>query len=506
MKKKKLIIIVLVTVLVIGGITGGIGGYQVYRKSKMTVDVQSVANLNWGYWGDDMSSEGMITNDSSQDIFVTPEQTVKEIFVQEGQEVAVGDPLLQYDVTTIDLQIEMKELEIEGIKNNITALQKELTTLKNTKPKSTTPPVVEEPAEPIVEEKTGEAYNYISATAVPFAGDGSAGNPFRFLCTPEAYVYGSYLNYLASNGYMANFEVHVDDTVDGAIQTSWTVNGVTLEERDPEAKWYIADGSKMEEVIPEIPVIPEEGYTAEELAKEIAQKERDIATQDLNRRTAELQLVDLQNQSEDGMVYAKIDGVVKTVGDPEELPNDGSAFLSVTGSDGLYVTGSLSEMVLDQVEIGQYVGVTSWETGEMCDATITSINDYPEESNNYYYGSGNPNASYYGYTAYIENPGDLKVGDYVGLTMNLGGSETDMSSIFIEKAYVRTEDGKSYVMKEDETGHLVKQYVETGRTLYGSAIEIKAGLTEDDYIAFPYGKTVKEGVKTNRDSSMGYYY
>ena len=29
------------------------------------------------------------------------------------------------------------------------------------------------------------------------------------------------------------------------------------------------------------------------------------------------------------------------------------------------------------------------------DATITEINDYPEDSNGYYYGNGNPNASYY---------------------------------------------------------------------------------------------------------------
>ena len=68
---------------------------------------------------------------------------------------------------------------------------------------------------------------------------------------------------------------------------------------------------------------------------------------------------------------------------------------------------------------------------------------------------------------------------------------------------MRKEDGKSYVMKDDGTGHLVKQYVKTGKTIYGYAVEIKSGVTMDDYLAFPYGKTAKEGVKTNKDEDSG---
>ena len=61
-----------------------------------------------------------------------------------------------------------------------------------------------------------------------------------------------------------------------------------------------------------------------------------------------------------------------------------------------------------------------------------------------------------------------------------------------ETAY-SVKKGQYYCMIVDENGRLKKQYVVTGKTLYGSAIEIKSGLTEDDYIAFPYGKDVVEG-------------
>jgi len=56
------------------------------------------------------------------------------------------------------------------------------------------------------------------------------------------------------------------------------------------------------------------------------------------------------------------------------------------------------------------------------------------------------------------------------------------------------EDGKKYVLKADENNRLVKQYVKTGKMVWQS-VEILSGLTMEDRIAFPYGKTAKEGVK-----------
>mgnify|MGYP000119804527 CR=1 FL=1 len=43
----------------------------------------------------------------------------------------------------------------------------------------------------------------------------------------------------------------------------------------------------------------------------------------------------------------------------------------------------------------------------------------------------------------------------------------------------------------------------TGKLLWGSYYEVKSGLSEEDYIAFPYGKTVVEGADTKESSSIG---
>ena len=58
---------------------------------------------------------------------------------------------------------------------------------------------------------------------------------------------------------------------------------------------------------------------------------------------------------------------------------------------------------------------------------------------------------------------------------------------------------------EVENDKLKKQNVVTGKLLWGSYYEVKSGLSEEDYIAFPYGKTVVEGADTKESSSSDYY-
>ena len=135
-------------------------------------------------------------------------------------------------------------------------------------------------------------------------------------------------------------------------------------------------------------------------------------------------------------------------------------------------------------------------------ATITEISPYPN-TGNYYGGDGNPNSSYYPFTAYVEDASGLSNGDGVQISMSTSDANVDSSKIIcIDRAYVRTENGKSYVYKADENNRLKKQYITTGKIVYSQEIIIKGGLSLDDRIAFPYGKTAKEGVKvTDSDDS-----
>ena len=213
---------------------------------------------------------------------------------------------------------------------------------------------------------------------------------------------------------------------------------------------------------------------------------------DLANRKAQLELEQMKQISDDGVVKATVTGTVKNLSEDNEVPNDGSPFLTVSGSEGLYVSGALSELQLGQVEVGQVIYANSWESGKSFEATIQEISPYPD-TNSDVWGEGNPNVSYYPYTAYIEDSEGLNNGEMVELTMS--SRQESQDGICISKAYIREDGGGKYVLKAGEDERLVKQYVKTGRILWGDATEIVEGLTMEDRIAFPYGKEAKEGVK-----------
>ena len=57
---------------------------------------------------------------------------------------------------------------------------------------------------------------------------------------------------------------------------------------------------------------------------------------------------------------------------------------------------------------------------------------------------------------------------------------------------------------EGKNKKLKKQYVRTGQTLYSTYIEGKEGVSETDWIAFPYGKAVKEGAPVTDLEGSGF--
>lgn len=359
---------------------------------------------------------------------------------------------------------------------------------------------------------------------------GTPEEPCVILCMPGCYVEGSYLNVLASSPVPMFLRLQIINPNSGkpVKDQYWDISsgqfaGMTFED---DAKWSVETKAPIIEEEPDdtdwyeepddlfFPEEPEEPegpevptYTAKELSEAIKKEEKEIKDLDLQIRKAKLELEQMQKVSDDGVVKAEIDGIVKTVGDQSKPPQDGSAFITVSGSEGLYVTGSLSELQLGEVQVGQTVYANSWESGLSFEATIQEISPYPSNSSNSF-GEGNPNVSYYPYTAYIANTEGLKNGEYVDLKMTAQNSDGEEDNgIYLQKAYVREEDGKSYVMIADENDRLKKQYVETGKVIYGEAVEIKSGLTKEDRIAFPYGKSAKEGAKVEEGSGseMGYY-
>ena len=703
MKKKWIAAFIAAGVLLLGGVTV----YAVKTSSQSTVKVVSVSNMSGGGGWSDNSLSGNITSDVSQNIYLADSQTVKKIYVKEGDTVKVGDDLLTYDMTLENLDLEMKKLEKQGIELNIEKAKREITKLKNTKPSSDNgneDPGLdipedpgEEPEDPSMEpEEPAEAYQELTAEAEPYMGEGTVEEPYHFLCAADGAILGSFLNRMAeeqcffvieiregdvSNGellktwgqkiteddfqvadtdrFQVNLEKETDDSDgqlpedlkavavlekgasayqgDGTekkpltylVKKDGIVKGSFFLERKEDGKYfrievreengdlikaweqngadgdfaadvkedgeYLVDLSKKqsgetpgepaeptdpseptkpgENPEPPEPSNPEEkptepsvspeitpgenpeptpeagtpqetaeqgntvdgmstkknsaairyltvtsvmgnesrkvistdtasdttgsgdagtsyGGTAAEIQQQIKDKEKEIRDYQLDIKEANLEIKDIQKKLNNQTIKSTLNGVVKTVGDPEKESNDGKPLIQVVSSEGLYVQGPVSESKMNKLKVGATLSGYSYDNGVSFTAEVREISPYPSDN-----GQDGANASSYPFTAYIADASGLSNNSWAELTL-LDEEDGQGDGIYLEKPFVRTENGQYYVMKDDGTGHLTKQIVQVGGIQYGSSYQITGGLSMDDKIAFPYGKDVKEGAKT----------
>ncbi|WP_370775513.1 biotin/lipoyl-binding protein [Anaerobutyricum hallii] len=250
-------------------------------------------------------------------------------------------------------------------------------------------------------------------------------------------------------------------------------------------------------------------YTAEELKAAISDKEDDIAQAKEDLHEAQISYKEAKAEVDKATVKAKLAGTVTTAYSKGTLPTDGSAAIVVKAADGMYVKTSISEMELDSVKVGGTIKCVSSDTGDEYTAEVKEISDFPTADSSNGGDTSNPNSSYYPIVAFIKDADGLSPGGSVEVSYSSKSMGTaNENAVYLQKAYIRTEDKKSYVyLRDKKTKRLKKQYITIGKTMNGQYIEIVSGVTEDDNIAFPYGKNLREGVKTKiseDDSEMIY--
>lgn len=245
------------------------------------------------------------------------------------------------------------------------------------------------------------------------------------------------------------------------------------------------------------------GYTSAQIAQMRSDQEEKIKQLEFDIKMAETNYQIMLTEVSDGNVYAQIDGEVVSVLSEEEARLQKQPIVKVSGGGGFFIEGSISELDKENLTPGQEVTINDWNTGMTYTGSITAIGDFPTGEDGWN-GIGNPNASYYPFTAFVDETADLQAGSYASIQFSAGGSE---HGIYLENPFIRTEQGNSYVYVRGENGRLEKRQVTVGKALWGNYKEILSGLTEEDYIAFPYGKDLKVGAETvESDLSALYDY
>lgn len=543
------------------GVCGAVWGGLTIARNAQRGDVNLYAVNECAmtdYWGDTSNTSGMVTTDKLQKIYISQSQTVKKVWVKEGDSVKKGTALVSYDSTLTQATVERAKIDYDRQTENLEVMKNELELLKKAKNKET----LEAEKTKLEAELQAEisrldgAGGYDPEKAVepglvtPMAeGSGNSKDKpiYYYWLTDEPLsdkvlrnlLHGTEINratpmdktptvstYLVlvsrdkdkmggmptSRGLLIT-ETFTPDSTEQPVEGAPISGTVSISFRfcdlpeyiDPERTYDSDKYKELTRKIAQIQELLDASMTQLEINKAILEKAQAVKEQEVNLKVAKLKLDKKLAELGDGNVYAEFDGTVKAVRDPDEAYNNSEAVVELSGGGGYYVTGTLSEMDLGSVQVGDSVSISSWMTGAACEGTIVSIDDYPTSNGNNW-GDGNSNVSYYPFKVFVTEDANLQPNDYVDIQYQKDTSaEESGSSLYLQSMFIRTDNGKSYVMARGEDGRLEQRWVQTGRDLWGSYTQIRGGLTIDDYVAFPYGRDVVEGAHTQEATTDQLY-
>ncbi len=543
-KVKKVIIICVAAVLVLSAAT--VGGAVLLKNRGGSVGVFSIYDVGMtDYFGDQSECSGMVSTENMQTVYISPTQTLKEVYVQEGQQVSAGDKLASFDTTLSDVELERQRITVEKTKNQITEETARLNEINTYKPYVPVPEPEPEPEEPL------------DPVTLPYlrGGSGTEASPYIYLWDTSLWYTEDFINtviplepvnpdppvepeppedgetgdvpegggdgeesgdtetppsdttYVSKTAYVI-FEKREYDNPGGELLEYWgmvftrnTDGSFVFPVYKPNPSY---DGGSQPET-PENPgMTPEEPrYTAAEIAQMRYECEKKIKDLNLQLKVEQVKYEKLKLELNTGVVTAEVSGVVKSVADPAEAKTNGSSFILVSGGGGYYINGTLTEMDLATVKVGQEVTVMSWSTGMEIPGEIVEISEFPSPDSAGNYSNGNRNVSYYPFTVFVSDDADFTSDDYYVSVMY--SSKGNNHGIYIEKPFVLTEGSKSYLYVAGDDGKLHKREVTVGGYLWDSYAEIVSGITSEDRIAFPYGDNVRDGAEI-KDGSLEELY
>lgn len=388
MSKKKVGIIIAAVVVVAAAVGGGLWfllkGSNGGGSSADKVYVESVASLVSANSGAQNRYSGVVEPQEIWEINRNPEKTVKEVFVAEGDEVEEGTPLFEYDTDTLKAELAQAELELEGMRNEITNYQEQIRQLNEEK--STAPE----------EEKF-------------------------------------------------NYTIQIQSIQNNIKQTEYNIESKKIE----------------------------------------MEKKREAI--------------------ENATVTSQMAGVVKSINESgmDEMGNS-AAYITILATGDYRVKGLVSEQSVWSIMEGQMVIIRSRIDEEQTwSGTVSRVDTENQESNNnqYYYVSSNSGqtASKYPFYIDLDSTEGLILGQHVYIEMD-EGQIAEKEGIWLFEGYIGMDEAEPYVWVANKRNKLEKRRVELGE--YDENLgeyEIKSGLSEEDYIAYPM-PGLYEGVTTVTDA------
>ena len=128
-KVKKILAGVLVVVIAGSGITAGL--MQLKKNSQKTVAVTPVSGLLQEFYTPSTTLDGTITSSATQTVNGDKDLIIDQIYVTKGDAVKKGDPLVSFDTTLVEMELNIAKLKKQKLEQDLNKAVNRLNSLQN---------------------------------------------------------------------------------------------------------------------------------------------------------------------------------------------------------------------------------------------------------------------------------------------------------------------------------------------------------------------------------------
>ncbi|MBO4419275.1 MAG: biotin/lipoyl-binding protein, partial [Oscillospiraceae bacterium] len=123
-KKKKWVLAILIPALAAGAVFGTYGILRANREPAKVYAVRDISMDDYGYYDPGSYFNGQVQTDRLQPVYLSPTQEVTEILVFEGDRVQKGDPLIRFNTTLSELELQQKSIDIQKAQDELDRAQR----------------------------------------------------------------------------------------------------------------------------------------------------------------------------------------------------------------------------------------------------------------------------------------------------------------------------------------------------------------------------------------------
>lgn len=229
------------------------------------------------------------------------------------------------------------------------------------------------------------------------------------------------------------------------------------------------------------------------LTNQIESLKLDLKKANYTIETKNKEIESLNNSIKNCVVKSAVDGKIQSVAGTGSADINSSAYITIASNGDYRIKAMVSEENISTLFEGDPILIRSRINDKTWTGTITAIDTgAPGTSSNIY--GGETTTKYPVYVS-LDSTEGLMMGQHVTVEVDYSLNEEEKSGLWLDDYYICDADTAPYVWC-DNGGALEKRAVELGD--YDEDLmryQIKSGLTDDDYIAFPEDR-LTEGMAT----------